>query len=81
MPILCVHAGLSDPLVELSLVPDELFPKCSHMQFKTGPQKQTINPIFSTEFLMLVTHYNMGVVLFQCIHVSILNILQANNFR
>ena len=32
-----ICAGLSDPLVEVSLVPDELFPKCSHMQFKTAP--------------------------------------------
>ena len=48
------HTGLSDPLVELNLFPEELFSKSSNMQVRTRPQKQTLNPIFSDEFLMWV---------------------------
>lgn len=50
------NAGQSDPFVELSLVPDSVFSKTSHTHFRTSPQKRTLCPVFSTEFLMLVAH-------------------------
>ena len=69
------NAGQSDPFVELSLVPDSVFSKTSHMNFRTSPQKQTLNPVFSTEFLMLVAHTPSTCF---CVYVFP---LQANNTR
>ena len=49
--MLCVvvYSGLSDPFVELSLLPNWLFPD---KQAKTSTKKQTVDPLFNEEFLL-----------------------------
>ena len=51
---LCVHVctGLSDPFVELSLLPEEMFSDSSEKQFKTTVQKQTLDPFYHEEFML-----------------------------
>ena len=42
--------GLSDPFVKLKLMPPWVFSECSEKHFKTGVQKQTVNPFFNETF-------------------------------
>ena len=43
-------AGLSDPFVELFLLPEWLFPASAREQYKTAVHKQTLDPVFNEEF-------------------------------
>ena len=47
-----VSVGLSDPFVELSLLPEWLFPESAREFFKTTVHKQTVDPVFNEEFRM-----------------------------
>ena len=43
-------AGLSDPFVELSLLPEWQFTACAREFYKTAVHKQTLDPVFNEEF-------------------------------
>ena len=43
-------AGLSDPFVELSLLPEWLFTASAREHHKTAVHKQTLDPVFNEEF-------------------------------
>ena len=42
--------GLSDPFVQLTLVPPWVFTESSGKHFKTDVQKQTLDPFFNETF-------------------------------
>ena len=52
IPFFPPPTGLSDPFVELSLLPEWLFPESAKELFKTTVQKQTVDPVFNQEFKM-----------------------------
>ena len=52
IPFFLPPTGLSDPFVELSLLPEWLFPESAKELFKTTVQKQTVDPVFNQEFKM-----------------------------
>lgn len=43
-------AGLSDPFVELSLLPEWQFTASAREFYKTAVHKQTLDPVFNEEF-------------------------------
>ena len=45
-----LRVGLSDPFVQLTLVPPWIFTESSRKNFKTSVQKQTLDPFFNETF-------------------------------
>ena len=47
--------GFSDPYVELTLMPDWLFPDTVKKKFKTAVHEKTLDPFFNEDFFLSVS--------------------------